>query len=1087
MSLKNMSMMSSSLSWLILLLWVFLLLSLRAHCDTSEVAVKFLRTPHAVSRRDFATFLFEVMVNGETCTDCNTNCKLDDLLPSICDNGSVSYASLQDGNHTFEVCTNGSQGVVCSSYNWSVDTVPPTAYVTASTSFTSASNVPVNISFSEPCNDGGGFQCSSVNACNLLVYGAGQVVPSTFDVIEPNLKFSLTVSLSTSVQFGRVIVVMDKNFCTDSAGNEFTRTENSSVFIHFDRRSVFTNLRTHIPEKVLQINREARTVLAANKRKNLKVYLNFTEPVLNSSAEIMSTLNTSQGSLLPISGNTFGNCRFRFQVKDISDMTAVTVSLDSNRVISRQGTPVSPVTPVTFLYDSLRPAVRLSTTSHMRTKDESIPVLIKFMKPVFGFNSSHISISGGHLERFQELSWKVYTLDVQADDGVISISIPENIAEDVAGNKNLASNILHVRHYSVPVVSLVLSSFAAAAFAVTSLAAGLLTVSTASLQSNGAFRRPSPSLTSDPGRNIFRMASHIQVFALSRWLAVALPIEYSEFTRGLEWSIPYFSLPWETTKIQPVMGGSNSPANPHSYSSKIHGSGILTDLTSDEQNLIRAPTVYGLPLTAMEYISFFEGQSFNPEAEYILNPKNAHGWLDFKRSMFWLVVIYGSLIVLHALLFSILWFRKKNTEKNTSYGALVFPRFEIFLLILALPCVCEASAALIRGGAPSGMVIGILLLGVVFFLMLVLLLFLSIGITRGKLLQYKEVHQEGEQFHWYQELIRVTLGPGKRGQWTWKNQPNSIYLTMLGPLFEDLRGPPKYMLSQIAGVNAQKRGDRIIASDDETEDAEAPFIQKLFGILRIYYTLVEAVKRVSLGIVAGAYSENGTSRTPTVTLLCITSFQLFFMVLKKPFIKKKLQLVEIISVSCEVGIFATCMVLLERGFSAKDETKVGIFMLLLFLIAYSAQLINEWYALYRQTKKLDPAGNFLSGLKIASIGFLLFFIPQKWLKNLENKLPLGTSGDVEGNTTTSSGDRRSSSRSSDERPWVRQLRELARSSFGKERSGVPTDPSTSQGSQGKWSGFWNTKSGSPFMTSSSDFKSKSRGLSKDLESIFASK
>lgn len=103
-----------------------------------------------------------------------------------------------------------------------------------------------------------------------------------------------------------------------------------------------------------------------------------------------------------------------------------------------------------------------------------------------------------------------------------------------------------------------------------------------------------------------RMASHIQVFALSRWLAVALPIEYSEFTRGLQWSIPYFSLPWETTKVQPFMGGSNSPAKPHSYSSKVHDSGILMDLTSNQQNVIRAPTVYGLPLTPMEYRTFFE-------------------------------------------------------------------------------------------------------------------------------------------------------------------------------------------------------------------------------------------------------------------------------------------------------------------------------------------------------------------------------------------------------------------------------------------------------------------------------------------------
>ena len=43
--------------------------------------------------------------------------------------------------------------------------------------------------------------------------------------------------------------------------------------------------------------------------------------------------------------------------------------------------------------------MRLSTTSNMRTREHTIPILIKFLKPVFGFNSSHISISGGQLQR----------------------------------------------------------------------------------------------------------------------------------------------------------------------------------------------------------------------------------------------------------------------------------------------------------------------------------------------------------------------------------------------------------------------------------------------------------------------------------------------------------------------------------------------------------------------------------------------------------------------------------------------------------------------------------------------------------------
>lgn len=388
----------------------------------------------------------------------------------------------------------------------------------------------------------------------------------------------------------------------------------------------------------------------------------------------------------------------------------------------------------------------------------------------------------------------------------------------------------------------------------------------------------------------------------------------------------------------------------------------------------------------------------------------------------------------------------------------------------------------------SGVIVGALLLGVVSFLLLALLLFLSAGITMGKLLQYKEVHQEGQKYHWYQDIVRVTLGPGKRGQWTWKSQPNSVHITILGPLFEDLRGPPKYMLSQISGGNPGKWRDRIIASDDETEDAEAPFIQKLFGILRIYYTLLESVKRVALGIVAGAYSVNEWTRTLVLMLLCITSFQLFFLVLKKPFIKKKVQLVEILTVASEVGIFSTCLVLVEKKFLWGDETRVGIFMLLLFLIGFSAQMINEWYALYRQTLRLGPVKNsFLSGFKTACVGLLLILIPWNLLKNLENGLTLNQSGDGETGDTVSSGDRYRSSgdRNSGtaDKPWLNQLRELAKASFSKEDSGASKDPSSSQTQR---SGFWSGKrSGSSSVTSSADFKS--RPSYRDLEAIFSSK
>lgn len=153
--------------------------------------------------------------------------QLDDQFSVDCHRRRVSYSKLLDGNHTLEVCANRMPRFGCNVYNWTVgketlltplwselfdlfsfsllqstqflvsdtvmspciawmcwiihlsslilsscnimyaDTVSPTASVTASMPFTSAQNVSVNITFTEPCVGGGGFRCSSVNACDV--------------------------------------------------------------------------------------------------------------------------------------------------------------------------------------------------------------------------------------------------------------------------------------------------------------------------------------------------------------------------------------------------------------------------------------------------------------------------------------------------------------------------------------------------------------------------------------------------------------------------------------------------------------------------------------------------------------------------------------------------------------------------------------------------------------------------------------------------------------------------------------------------------------------------------------------------------
>lgn len=164
-------------------------------------------------------------------------------------------------------------------------------------------------------------------------------------------------------------------------------------------------------------------------------------------------------------------------------------------------------------------------------------------------------------------------------------------------------------------------------------------------------------------------------------------------------------------------------------------------------------------------------------------------------------------------------------------------------------------------------------------------------------------------------------------------------------------------------------------------------------------------------------------------------------------------------------------------------------MLVLFLIGYCPQLINEWYALYKQAKQLDHAGkSFFSGLKVAFIGFLLLFLPQGFTRNLESIFSVNLNGDSE--TVDNSSDRNMSvsQSSSNEKPWLKQLRKLAKASFTKEQGGTSNDPS---GSGTRWSGLWGRRSRSrssrSSSISSSDFRSKSRGLYKEFETIFSSK
>lgn len=40
----------------------------------------------------------------------------------------------------------------------------------------------------------------------------------------------------------------------------------------------------------------------------------------------------------------------------------------------------------------------------------------------------------------------MYAVDIKAVNDIVLVNVPENVSGDVAGNKNLASNVLQVSH-----------------------------------------------------------------------------------------------------------------------------------------------------------------------------------------------------------------------------------------------------------------------------------------------------------------------------------------------------------------------------------------------------------------------------------------------------------------------------------------------------------------------------------------------------------------------------------------------------------------------------------------------------------------
>ncbi|GMN57513.1 hypothetical protein TIFTF001_026618 [Ficus carica] len=957
----------------------------------STVQIRLDQAPPARSRHSYAIFRysFEWLNGSNACQDnmCSIHCQLDRQVLSPCPAKFLMLKNLSK-NHDHKLflnvtTRNGEKN--SSAYSWFIDTIPPTATISTKRNYTNAKRIDIDVEFSEGCVGRGGFKCVNSSDCDVIIKGLARIDPNSLRVIKPAVHYKLGIILSTESIVGRVVITMADSICTDQAGNFFKRTNASSIIIHFDRRPVLADFWTMVPSYELVIDGVPRTVFATNKMEDLKIFLDFSIPVENSTQQISNSLRVNKGSLTPItSRRNQGNRRFDFELNVTSRTVIITVKLQTELLIGRNGSPVSPVASLTFLYDSVKPGVRLSTSSPNVTKESEINVIVEL----------------------KELSRALYSMNVVAvTHNILSVTVPEGKFNDISGNLNLASNQLEVRHYSIPLLSTALHSFVTAGILATSLAAATLSISYANLGAIDTLASGSTTIiASDRSMNLQGMVGHLQVLVLSDWLTVNQPIEFSETAKGLRWLIPHQKLPWKHDSVsdwpnhiylteEKLANKFNTISLNKTANYQINsclGNIYCPRLQNIEQkpgwlqgkyniSLKKAP--YGLPLDTKEYFIYFLRGELLSASDVIKRMENYKGWQDLERNLFWLGVVGGGLVMAHVL---VLLFLKWRTGTPVQ-GILSVPRFEIFLLILALPCISQSSAFVIRGGTTGGIITGALLLAVPAAFILSLCLFLVIAVFSGSLVQYKEIKHVAIDEPWYKKLwFFLTMKP-TTGKWFFTEGVPSSFLSRFGILFESQKGPPLFVfVDQNDSNTTNKWGGsghygtgrtRAFGSVNSAEETGIPSSRRLLGCARSSYIVVDLLRRVGLGIISGAYSSKKSSQT--MFALTITLVQFMYLFLLKPYISWGIHLVETVSLLCEIGIFGLSISMTDKN--PMEAQKIGFVMLALLFVTFVSQLINQWYALISSVLRLShPQKNSLKlGLKVAAQGFILPFLSRR--------------------------------------------------------------------------------------------------------------
>lgn len=284
------------------------------------------------------------------------------------------------------------------------DNTPPVATLATTAPTPSNRGFEIGISFSEKVS---GLALQEIAVTNGTLSGL---------ITTDNQHFTVQVSPAAD---GEVSLSIPASIVQDGAGND--NLASNVLKVSFDTDKPTLLLATAAPAAV---------------NAPFNVSFTFSKAVTGFNVADINVTNGSATDFAVVDSRTFA-----VRVIPAAD-GEVTVSVPADAAMDAASNGNLPSNTLSLLYDAARPAAVLATTAPDPT-NRAFQVSLTFTEPVSGFSLQSMAVANATLSGVTTTDNQHFTFEVTPlSDGLVSLSVPEGVVADAAGNRNTASETL---------------------------------------------------------------------------------------------------------------------------------------------------------------------------------------------------------------------------------------------------------------------------------------------------------------------------------------------------------------------------------------------------------------------------------------------------------------------------------------------------------------------------------------------------------------------------------------------------------------------------------------------------------------------